>query len=79
MATCTLYRDVGSGQRETRQRMIEIWIEPVVRIMAHSTIGRELGSHMVFGSIVLNLMARNTIRLGRSGISQVTGRALNDC
>ena len=58
--------------------MVEIWIEPVVRIVAHGTIGRELGSHMIFGTILLNLVTGNTFRLGRSCVPDVTGRTLHN-
>ena len=76
MTTCTINRDMCSGQWKIRCRMVKCGLKPVRRIVTHGTIGRKLGSHMVFGSIVLNLMTRITIRLGRSGIAFVTSRAL---
>ena len=78
MTTYTINRDVCTGQWKIRCSMVKSGLKPVRRIVTQNTIGRELRCHMVFGFIVLHLMARKTIRLGRSGIAQVTGRTLHD-
>ncbi len=68
---------MGTGQREVGQRMVEIRVEPVVRVVAHGTIGRELRSHMVFCAVVLRLVARDTFGRRRRGISLVARRTLD--
>ena len=62
MTKCTVNVGMSSCQRENSVAMVEGSAQPVVHVVTNPAIGRELGSHMIFRPIILNLVARNTIR-----------------
>ena len=53
-----------SRKRKTRLGMVEGWIQPVVRIVAHQAIRRISLGLMVLGSVILGLMAGDAVRFG---------------
>jgi len=71
MATGAFGCNVSTGQREGSCVVVEGCFHPIIRSMTHFTIGRELGGHMPFGIVVLNLVARDTFGAGRSCVSNV--------
>ena len=71
MTTGTFGGNVRTGQRESGCIVVESSAQPVVRSVADFTVGWELRCHVPFGIVILNLMARNTFRTGRSGVSQM--------
>ena len=58
--------------------MIETRFQPIGCVVAQGTISRELGRDVPFGSVVLNLVARNTFGLGGGDRSEVAIGTLND-
>jgi hypothetical protein len=57
MAKCTVDVGMSSCQRENGVAMVEGSTQPVVHVVTNLAIGRELGSHMSFGTVELNLVA----------------------
>ena len=57
MAKGTVNSGMSSGQRKYCGTMVESCTQPVVHVVTNLAIGRELGSHMSFGTVELNLVA----------------------
>ena len=57
MAKGTVNSGMSSCQRKYCGIMVEDSSQPVVHIVTNPAIGRELGSHMSFGTVELNLVA----------------------
>jgi hypothetical protein len=64
MTKSTVNSGMSSCQWKYSGIMVEDSSQPVVHVVTNLAIGRELGSHMPFCPIILNLVAGNTIRLG---------------
>ena len=71
-------RGMNAGQREVSCRMVKVRIQPIIRVVAHRAVNRELLGLMIFRPVILNLVTSNTIRWGIEYRSLMTRGALGN-
>ena len=69
---------MNTGKREVRSRVVKVSVQPIIRVVAHRAVNRILLGFMVFCSVILNLMAGNTISRGVQYRSLMTRGALGN-